>query len=204
MFRLGWVLTAAFFASNLNAATISSFAAGFSNETPGFWGIAFLPGAPDDRIASVTLHMPGPGFFDFDGVGNYANQTASIFDAGSSSGLSPDEVSFSFTGMHPRALAIRFAPAAFAPGDRLQFAADIDGLGSKLGGALGAYGGTQITVTLGDGRTGAAHLSTDTSVASRTTLEIASTSVPEPATLSSLIAGGVALCAMRRIARRSL
>jgi hypothetical protein len=104
--------------------------------TPGFWGIEFQSGAPAERSTSVVLKMPGPGFFDFDGVDNYQNQTAPIFDPDSSLGLSAGQVFFSFTGAHPKVLRIRFASDAFAPGDRLQFAADIDGLGSKLAGRL--------------------------------------------------------------------
>ena len=139
--------------------------------------------------------MPGPGFFDFDGVDNYQNQTAPIFDSGSSLGLSAGQVFFSFTGEHPKVLRIRFAPDAFAPGDRLQFAADIDGLGSKVGGALGGYGGVQMTVALSDRRTGVANFRTDTEVASRVTLDIATSAVPETgSTFCLLLCGGLILC----------
>src|SRR5438105_2857831 len=116
---------------HVNAATISSFSGGFANSTPGFWGIEFQSGDAGDRLASATFQMPGPGFFDLDGVGNYQNQTAPIFDPVSSVGLTTGDVSFSFIGGNPTTLNLLFAPGAFAPGDRLQFAADIDGLGSK-------------------------------------------------------------------------
>ena len=183
------------FAADLQGATISGFAAGFANDTPGFWGIEFQSGAPTERIASVVLKMPGPGFFDFDGVDNYQNQTAPIFDSGSSLGLSAGQVFFSFTGEHPKVLRIRFAPDAFAPGDRLQFAADIDGLGSKVGGALGGYGGVQMTVALSDRRTGVANFRTDTEVASRVTVDIATSAVPETgSTFCLLLCGGLILC----------
>lgn len=152
MLRTCWILFLLPFAHDLKATTIQSFAAGFANETPGFWGVEFQSGAPDERIASIVLKMPGPGFFDFDGIDNYQNQTAPIFDSGSSSGLSAAQVFFSFTSVNPKVLRITFAPDAFALGDRLQFAADIDGLGSKVGGALGGYGGVRIKVALFDGR----------------------------------------------------
>ncbi len=135
--------------------------------------------------------MPGEGFFDFDGVGNYQNQTAPIFDAGSSSGLNAAQVFFLFASPNPKILEM-----AFAPGDRLQFAADIDGLGSKHGGALGAFQGVQITVTLSDGRTGVANFRTDTSVASTATVHIAPSVVPETgSTLTLLLCGGLIVCA---------
>ena len=119
MLRACWILISLLFAADLQGTTISGFAAGFANQTPGFWGIEFQSGAPAERIASVVLKMPGPGFFDFDGVDNYQNQTAPIFDPASSLGLSGGQVFFSFTGEHPKVLRIRFAPDAFAPGDRL-------------------------------------------------------------------------------------
>src|SRR5207248_2946347 len=102
MLRTCWILISLLFAADLQGAIISGFAAGFANQTPGFWGIEFQSGAPGERIASVALKMPGPGFFDFDGVDNYQNQTAPIFDAGSSFGLSAGQVFFSFTGEHPK------------------------------------------------------------------------------------------------------
>ena len=195
MLRKCWILILLLFAADLQGATISGFAAGFANDTPGFWGIEFQSGAPAERITSVVLKMPGPGFFDFDGVDNYQNQTAPILDSGSSLGLSAGQVFFSFTGEHPKVLRIRFAPGAFAPGDRLQFAADIDGLGSKVGGALGGYGGVQMTVALSDRRTGVANFRTDTEVASRVTVDIATSAVPETgSTFCLLLCGGLILC----------
>ena len=197
MLRRCWILILLLFAADLQGATISGFAAGFANQTPGFWGIEFQSGAPAERITSVMLKMPGPGFFDFDGVDNYQNQTAPIFDPASSLGLSAGQVFFSFTGEHPKVLRIRFAPDAFAPEDRLQFAADIDGLGSKVGGALGGYGGVQMTVALSDRRTGVANFRTDTEVASRTTVDIAPSAVPEAgSTCWLLLCGGLILCAL--------
>ena len=68
--RISWILISLLFAADLQGAAISGFAAGFANQTPGFWGIEFQSGAPDERIAAVVLKIPGPGFFDFDGVGN--------------------------------------------------------------------------------------------------------------------------------------
>jgi hypothetical protein len=192
--RISWILISLLFAADLQGAAISGFAAGFANQTPGFWGIEFQSGAPNERIAAVVLKMPGPGFFDFDGVGNYQNQTAPIFDPSSSSGLLAAQVFFSFTGVHPKVLKITFAPAAFALGDRLQFAADIDGLGSKVGGALGGYGGVQITVALSDGRTGVANFRTDTEVASRATVDIAPSVVPETGSTFWPLLCGVLIC----------
>jgi hypothetical protein len=197
MLHVCWILISLLFVADLQGATISGFAAGFANQTPGFWGIEFQSGAPGERIASVVLKMPGPGFFDFDGVDNYQNQTAPIFDAGSSFGLSAGQVFFSFTGEHPKVLRIRFAPDAFAPGDRLQFAADIDGLGSKVGGALGGYGGVQMNIGLSDGRTGVANFRTDTEVASRATVDIGPSVVPETgSTIWPLLCAGLILCAL--------
>src|SRR5205085_2669847 len=122
-------------------------------------------------------------------VGNYLNQTAPIFDPASSLGLTSGDVSFSFIGGTPTTLDLQFASGAFAPGDRLQFAADIDGLGSKLGGALGAFGGLQITLRLADGRTVAANFVTETSVLSRVTATIAPNAVPEPGTSYLVLCG---------------
>ena len=204
MLHVCWILISLLFVADLQGATISGFAAGFANQTPGFWGIEFQSGAPGERIASVVLKMPGPGFFDFDGVDNYQNQTAPIFDAGSSFGLSAGQVFFSFTGEHPKVLRIRFAPDAFAPGDRLQFAADIDGLGSKVGGALGGYGGVQMNIRLSDGRTGVANFRTDTEVASRATVDIGLSVVPETAsTIWLLLSAGLILCALDTLPRIS-
>jgi hypothetical protein len=194
MLRRCWILILLLFAGDLHGTTISGFAAGFANQTPGFWGIEFQSGAPAERITSVVLKMPGPGFFDFDGVDNYQNQTAPIFDPISSLGLSTGQVFFSFTGEHPKVLRIRFASDAFAPGDRLQFAADIDGLGSKVGGALGGYGGVQMTVALSDRRTGVANFRTDTEVASRATVDIAPSVVPETGSTFWPLLCGVLIC----------
>jgi hypothetical protein len=201
--RISWILISLLFAADLQGAAISGFAAGFANQTPGFWGIEFQSGAPNERIAAVVLKMPGPGFFDFDGVGNYQNQTAPIFDPSSSSGLLAAQVFFSFTGVHPKVLKITFAPAAFALGDRLQFAADIDGLGSKVGGALGGYGGVQITVALSDGRTGVANFRTDTEVASRATVDIAPSVVPETGSTFWPLLCGVLICCILRTPLRT-
>ena len=99
-------------------------------------------------------------------------------------------------------MRIRFAPDAFEPGDRLQFAADIDGLGSKVGGALGGYGGVQMTVALSDRRTGVANFRTDTEVASRVTLDIAPSAAPEAgSTFWLLVCGGLILCALDALLR---
>ena len=192
MLRSWWVL-AFMVTANLNASTISSFAGGFSNSTPGFWGIEFLSGEAGDRVVSATFEMPGPGFFDLDGVGNYLNQTAPIFDPASSVGLTASDVAFGFSGENPTTLNMQFDSGAFAPGDRLQFAADIDGLGSKLGGALGAYGGLHLTLVLSDGRILTGNFLTETSVLSRITVEIAPNSVPEPAAIQLILCGGLAL-----------
>jgi hypothetical protein len=198
MLRLCWILLLLPIAHHLQATSILSFSAGFANQTPGFWGVEFQSGVPDERIASVVLKMPGSGFFDFDGVGNYQNQTAPIFDSGSSSGLSATQVSFSFAGVNPKVLKITFAPGAFAPGDRLQFAADIDGLGSKVGGALGGYGGVKISVALSDGRTGVANFRTDTEVASNAIVDIAPSAVPETgSTFWLLLSAGLILCHLK-------
>ena len=95
--------------------------------------------------------------------------------------------------MHPTSLTLAFAPGAFSPGDRIQFAADVDGLESELGGAVGAYGGVEIAVMLADGRTRSAHLTTDTSVRSAGTLVIPSAAIPEPGTFTLLAARILAL-----------
>jgi hypothetical protein len=182
MLRLFWILLLLVLAHDLEATTIGSSAAGFANQTPGFWGVEFESGAPAERIASLVLTMPGAGFFDFDGVDNYQNQMTPIFHPGSSAGLSAAQVFFSFTGVNPKALKITFAPEAFAPGDPVHFAADIDGLGSKIGGALGGYGGVRITVALSDGRTSAANFRTDTEIESKATVEIAPSAVSESGT----------------------
>ncbi len=61
MLRRCWMLFFLPFAGDLQAITIESFAIGFANETPGFWGVGFQYGAPEERIASVVLEMPGEG-----------------------------------------------------------------------------------------------------------------------------------------------
>jgi hypothetical protein len=180
MLRTVCVVLPLVFSAGLEAATIRGFSAGFANSTPGFWGIEFQNGSAAERIQSISLTMPGPGFFDLDGIGNYQNQTAPIFDPASSAGLNSGDLAFSFAGSDPITLNLQFAPGTFAPGDRIQFAADIGGLGSKLGGALGAYGGVSIAVRLEDGRTGTANFSTNTSVQSQVIVDIAAAPVPEP------------------------
>lgn len=179
-------------AADLHAASLSAFAEGFSDTTPGFWGVEFLPGDSDARVQSITLELPSPAFFDF--------ETSPILDVGTTSGLAAGDVSFSFSGADPVTLGIAFLPGAFAPGDRLQFAASIDGLGSQLGGALGAFGGVRITVRLADGRTGSSNFVTETSIRSGAEVDIAGTAIPEPNAFSLLVAGGLVLCAKRRLA----
>jgi hypothetical protein len=115
MLRLPLTVITVLLAANLNAAVVSGFAAGFSNATPGFWGIEYAAVPPDVPIDSVTLHLPGPAFFDFDGVDNYAGQTAPIFDAVSSVGIVSSEVSYLYVGVHPTSLTLAFAPGAFSP-----------------------------------------------------------------------------------------
>src|SRR5262245_45152358 len=132
MIRACCLLFAILATANSQAATLSVFAAGFANATPGFWGIEYPAGQTDQvAVSSVLLRSPGPGFFDFDGIDNYAGQTAPIFDTASSLGLSPGDVSLTFTGVHPTEITINFGPGTLRPGDRLQFAADIDNLGSE-------------------------------------------------------------------------
>ena len=70
--------------------------------------------------------MPGPGYLDLDGVGNYMNQTAPNLDPVPSLGLSAVDVTFSFDGPNPVSLDLHFAIGAFAAGGRIQFAADIE------------------------------------------------------------------------------
>lgn len=188
--------------TDLRGAAISASSAGFADTTPGFWAIHFLTGAADERIASVTLTMPGTGFFDLDGEDNFEGQTAPVFHTAGSTGLQPAEVSFVFSGVHPPMLRLDFLPDSFAPGDRLEFAADVDGLGSHLGGALGAFEGLLIAVTLEDARTGYANFVTDTSVRSFADVEIAQTPVPEPGAASLICAGVAALLAAGIVRRK--
>src|SRR4051812_10959809 len=116
--RVGLLITAFFLtAPHSHAATIYSFAGGFASSTAGFWGIEFRAGGAGDRISSIRMQIPDPGFFDFDGSGNYGNQTAPIFDATSSLGLTASDVLFSFVGVNPQILNIQFASGAFAAGD---------------------------------------------------------------------------------------
>ena len=199
MIRACGLLSILLITASLNAAHISAFAAGFADTTPGFWGVEYLVGPPDDAaIASVTLRMPTPGLFDFDGGAGPGGPTAPSFDAASSVGLTAMDVSFLFSGVHPSEVTLQFAPGSFVQGDRVQFGADIDGLGSKLGGALGAYGGVQISVVLEDGRTGTANFTTDTSVNSGAIVQISPTAVPEPHSLALVGAGLLALYARQR------
>jgi len=57
------------------------------------------------------MQIPDPGFFDFDGIGNYANQTAPIFDVASSLGLNGSDVLFTFVGVNPQVLNIPYGPS---------------------------------------------------------------------------------------------
>ena len=193
VFRTFYIVLLLSFTVSLHAAVIHGFAAGFANSTPGFWGIEFRNGSAAERVQSVSLSMPGPGYFDLDGVGNYMNQTAPIFDPVSSLGLSAGDVTFSFTGSNPISLDLHFATGAFAAEDRIQFAADIDGLGSKLGGALGAYGGVQFVVRLDDSRMGIANFSTKTSVLSESNVDIGLVVVPESRMILPLVTAALIL-----------
>jgi hypothetical protein len=188
-----------FLALNASGAVIRGSATGIADITPDFWSIEYLSGTGTQSVAQVELTLPGPGFFDFDGTGNYNNHTSPIFSS-TSTGLAASDVTFTFAGVHPSSLFIDFAPGSFQAGDELRFAAGLDGLGSQLGGAVGAYGGTQLRVTFDDGSSGSALLVTNTSVNSTGFLDTADTPVPEPST--GLLAIGIA-CAMGIFSRRA-
>lgn len=189
MIRLAGLLIFLCLSGAVVAATVQGSAGGFADSTPGFWEIGFLSGNPGESISTVTLQMPGPGYFDLDGVDNYANQVVPVVNMAGISGVTASDVAFSFVGMQPTQLDIIFAPGSFAVGDRLQFAASIDGMGSELGGAVGAFGGTTMTVTLFDGRTGSGQIVTNTSLTSVGTVQIPDSQIPEPGTFSFILAG---------------
>jgi hypothetical protein len=102
--------------------------------------------------------------------------------------LAPPDITFRFAGLHPTVLTVDFAPGTFGVGDSFRFGADIDDLGSKLGGVFGA--GATFSVTLGSGASGTVPFHTVTSVASTATVTDADFApVPEPGTFLLVLAG---------------
>lgn len=176
--------------------TILATTTGNALETPDFYRVAFLAGDPEAWIASVTFTLPS-GFFDFDGETSYLNATAPVLYPPSLSGLVPGDITFYFDGVHPTSLTVRFTSGAFRVGDTLGFAADVDDLGSKLGGVFGA--GATFSATLGSGAFGSAPFRTNTSVASSATVTIEdSFAIPETGTLALLALGMVPVALRRR------
>jgi hypothetical protein len=169
------------------AGVVQAEALGIAGSTDDFHRLNFSSGTAGTFIQSVTYELPF-GFYDFDGVGNYANQTAPILHASTLVGLAPADVSFNFSGQHPTSITVNFVAGAFAPGDSLRFAADLDGAISDVGGGFGGGDGTLITVTTYNGQGGSARFVTDTSVRSFATVNV---DVPEPgaAALLALVAG---------------
>lgn len=188
LLAVGAVLVWAGNVPSTKAATIFASTTGNALETPDFYGVAFLSGDPGASISSVTFTLPF-GFFDFDGETSFMNATAPILNLPSLSGLAPEDITFSFTGVNPTSLTANFTPGSFGVGDSFRFAADVDELGSKLGGVFGA--GATFSATLGSGLSDSAPFSTNTSVASSVTLTIIPEPIPEPSTLVLLL-GGVA------------
>lgn len=164
-----------------NAAIITADALGNAGFSPDFHGVQYVSGAPGVSIDSISYQLPF-GFFDFDGIDNFANQTAPILHLPSLVGIVASDIHFAFIGDHPTTLTVNFTSGSFSPGDSFRFAADLDGMGSDLGGVIGAGGGTLISVLLSNGQSGSAHFSTDTSVASLATVNIPDSNVPEPST----------------------
>jgi hypothetical protein len=185
-------------ASNAFGAVIRGTALGIADTTPDFWSIEYIANTGTKSVTEVELTLPNPGSFDFDGVGNYGNHTDPAF-SNASTGISASDISFVFGGVHPPSLLIVFAPGSFGPGDEVRFAAGIDGFGSQLGGAVGAFGGTQLRVVLDGGSTGSAQIVTDTSVSSTGSVAIAGTAIPEPSfgNCSILAAFAIAACSGR-------
>jgi len=171
---------------------ISASTIGIANITPDYYGVAFTAGEPGATISSVTFALPF-GFFNFDGATSFMNATAPVLDLPSLSGLSAGDISFSFIGNQPPSLTVNFAPGSFGIGDSFHFGADVEGLGSKIGGVFGGVGAT-FSATLGSGLSGTAPFRTDTSVASFATL-----TVPEPSSfVLSLIYGVAGLTVWRK------
>jgi hypothetical protein len=179
------------------AGTVQAEALGIAGFTEDFHRLNFTSGTAGTFIKSITYQLPF-GFYDFDAVDNFANQTAPILHAPSLVGLAPADVSFSFSGQHPTSLTVNFVAGAFAPGDALRFAADLDGAISDVGGGFGGGDGTLITVTTYNGQGGSAHFATDTSVRSFATVNV---DVPEPGA-SSVVLAAVAVAWARRGSRR--
>ena len=100
----------------LGAAVVHGDATGNAGTSADFHGVQFTSGGPGDFISSIRYELP-VGFFDFDGVDNFNNQTAPILFAPSLVGLNPSDITFAFTGTHPTTLTANFAPGSFAPGD---------------------------------------------------------------------------------------
>jgi hypothetical protein len=182
-------------APTASAAIVNVRTAGFADSTPDYYQVAFQSGVPGASIASVTFTLPS-GFFDFDGDTNFANATAPVLNLPSLSGLSAADITFRFAGAQPTSLTADFAPGSFGIGDSFGFAADVDALGSKLGGVFGA--GATFSASLASGSSGSAPFRTNTSVESLVTLTLAdSADIPEPGSWVLLACGTIGLAACR-------
>jgi len=82
------------------AAMIVATTQGFADQTPDFYGVAFLEGEPGTSIATVTFTLPAPGFFDFDGDTGFQDATAPVLHLPSLVGLAALDITFRFTGIH--------------------------------------------------------------------------------------------------------
>ncbi len=178
--------------SSARAATIVARTAGFADSTPDFYHVDFLAGDPGSSIGSVIFTLPS-GFFDLDGETNFMNATAPVVHSPSLSGLTSADITFSFAGTHPGSLTVNFAPGTCGVGDSFRFAADVDDLGSKLGGVFGA--GATFAATLSSGLSASAPFRTNTSVDSSATLTI----VPEPGMSVLLISGLAGLAVWKKV-----
>ena len=184
-------------------ATIFAVTAGNdTGTTPNMYEVAFTSGLAGEFVASVSINLAADpaGFFDFDGIGSFADATTPVF--GAMSGLVAGDITPVFGNLiggdpqHPSLLTFNFLPGTFGVGDFFRFGADTDFFVSDPtpGGAFGAAPAV-FSVVLQGGASG----SDPFDVVTPNFLSFARVTItpaaPEPATLVllGLSAGAVAL-----------